>query len=618
MSRRRVDAAQAGASAVPTSSLGSCNRLEVVLQAGLDRLSNLSLTVNATAARPDGRAKFVTLTDLTAPTDAPDAPKRQREDDMAEVPEEVMALLDELGNEPANAEARRRAEAEEEKRLTRVRTEMRIEVQAAWEAASASVKSQYETQDRGSSSVGRPDGSPGIPDGSPGGIPGMAEKQASAEPLVALSTVLDTLLMNDSIGKYTFDKPSESFEKIVALQTDFLAICASNKIYNVACQDPLIALLQTQVTRTRRVVLPRHRVAAEGANPGKPLRNLDEWDVWDVMARRNNEPMLRDLKYLETNAVLKDENNPGYYKTSDNRTIYLGNAKVMAMLAHVWSIPLWAERHMIVYPPVVYHGPDVSIRFTHPMLTPAHVHGNNHRRMKDDFGPHLEAWDVSNMTSMHLLLYGMDTFDEPIGAWNVSKVKNMRGLFGEAKQFNQPIGAWDVGCVETMQGMFHNAKAFNQSIGNWNVTGVKDMQLMFYGAIRFNQPLGDWKVEKVTDMGRMFKGASRFNRPIGDWNVKQVTTMESMFEEAQRFNQPIGDWEPINVTDMSRMFFNSPFDQSLANWKVDEETDQTEMFGGIYDWTRMNRSKAPWYGGEFSPPIPLIMNQQPHYQIWRA
>jgi hypothetical protein len=453
-----------------------------VLQAGLDKLSNLSLTVNATAARPDGRAKFVTLTDLTAPTDAPDAPKRQREVDMAEVPEEFMALLDELENEPANAEARRRAEAEEEKRLTRVRTEMKIEVQAAWEAASASVKSQYETQDRGSSSVGRPDGSPGIPDGSPGGIPGMAEKQVSAEPLVALSTVLDTLLMNDSIGKYTFDKPSESFEKIVALQTDFLAICASNKIYNVACQDLLIALLKTQVTRTRLVVLPKHRVAAEGANPGKPLRNLDEWDVWDVMARRNNEPMLRDLKYLETNAVLKDENNPGYYKTSDNRTIYLGNAKVMAMLAHVWSIPLWAERHMIVYPPVVYHGPAVPLWFPNPTFSPHHGElanaRNNHLWMKANFGPHLEAWDVSNMTSMHLLLYGMDTFDEPIGAWDVSRVKNMRGLFGEAHKFNQPIGAWDVGRVETMQDMFHNAKAFNQSIGNWNVTGVKNMQGM--------------------------------------------------------------------------------------------------------------------------------------------
>src|SRR5690554_1871271 len=61
---------------------------------------------------------------------------------------------------------------------------------------------------------------------------------------------------------------------------------------------------------------------------------------------------------------------------------------------------------------------------------------------------------------------------------DTSQVTNMSDLFA-GSDFNQDIGYWDVSNVTTMHLMFYEAASFNQPIGNWDVSNVTDMSWMF-------------------------------------------------------------------------------------------------------------------------------------------
>jgi surface protein len=194
-----------------------------------------------------------------------------------------------------------------------------------------------------------------------------------------------------------------------------------------------------------------------------------------------------------------------------------------------------------------------------------------------DFNQDLTHWDVGNVTNMGGMFLGT-AFNQPIGNWNVSHVVNMNGMFG-ASEFNQPIEDWNVGNVMDMAFMFY-ASPFNQSIGSWDVSSVTTMGWMFFFS-SFDQPIGNWDVSNVTDMMGMFFD-SPFNQPIGNWDVSNVTTMSSMFFEGVdgdvKFNQPIGDWDVSNVTDMGGMFAKSVFNQPIEDWDVSNVKNMSGMF----------------------------------------
>ncbi len=188
-------------------------------------------------------------------------------------------------------------------------------------------------------------------------------------------------------------------------------------------------------------------------------------------------------------------------------------------------------------------------------------------------------WDVSNVTRMDSMFYGLRVFDHDLNHWDVSNVKDMSSMFEVTGNFNGDISSWDVSNVINMSRMFRGAEYFNRDISNWDVSNVTDMSRMFNGAY-FNQDLSTWNVSNVTDMSGMFSGSvvggpTPFNGNISDWDVSNVAKMDSMFYNATSFNADIGRWDVSQVTKMGGMFHDAEnFNQDLSGWcvlNIDEE-----------------------------------------------
>ena len=75
----------------------------------------------------------------------------------------------------------------------------------------------------------------------------------------------------------------------------------------------------------------------------------------------------------------------------------------------------------------------------------------------------------------------------------------------------------DVSGVTDMSRLFFGLDIRNIKIDKWDTSNVTDMHGMFFGAKRFNQPLSTWNVSNVTDMRHMFNGAESFNGDPSQW-----------------------------------------------------------------------------------------------------
>ena len=78
-------------------------------------------------------------------------------------------------------------------------------------------------------------------------------------------------------------------------------------------------------------------------------------------------------------------------------------------------------------------------------------------------------------------------------------VTDMADLF-RGKSITHDITGWDVSNVTTMASMFWGVTGFNQDIGDWDTSSVTNMLSMFDGAIGFNQDIGDWVTSSVTNV----------------------------------------------------------------------------------------------------------------------
>ena len=102
---------------------------------------------------------------------------------------------------------------------------------------------------------------------------------------------------------------------------------------------------------------------------------------------------------------------------------------------------------------------------------------------------------------------------------DVSKITDMEELFFGLNIHNINISKWDVSNVENMNSMFYAREKFNSDLSKWNVNKVKDMRAMFFGCENFNSDLSKWNVNKVKDMRAMF-GRCKSLKKIPYWYEK--------------------------------------------------------------------------------------------------
>ena len=62
--------------------------------------------------------------------------------------------------------------------------------------------------------------------------------------------------------------------------------------------------------------------------------------------------------------------------------------------------------------------------------------------------------DVSDITDMSKLFYGLDPHNIDISEWDVSNVTNMESIFERCKNFNSDLSKWDVSNVKYMGHIF--------------------------------------------------------------------------------------------------------------------------------------------------------------------
>lgn len=210
------------------------------------------------------------------------------------------------------------------------------------------------------------------------------------------------------------------------------------------------------------------------------------------------------------------------------------------------------------------------------------------------FNQDISGWNTGNVTTMINTFRGTG-FNQNINGWNTSKVTILTGTFQVTSAFNQALNSWDVSKVTSLNGTFSGATAFNSNITGWNVGLVTDFGSTFTGATLFNQDISAWNVVSALGFGNTFNGAAAFNQNIGSWNVANSSGFASMFNGATSFNQDISSWNVANATNFGSMFAGATsFNQNIGSWNTAKATSMTSMFSGA---TAFNQNIGSWNVG---------------------
>ena len=102
-------------------------------------------------------------------------------------------------------------------------------------------------------------------------------------------------------------------------------------------------------------------------------------------------------------------------------------------------------------------------------------------RLNKDKDANLNDIDVSDITDMFNLFFGLDPHNIDISEWNVSNVTDMNSMFLDCENFNCDLSEWDVSNVTNMANMFDHCYNFNSDLSDWDVSNVKFMKRIFNG-----------------------------------------------------------------------------------------------------------------------------------------
>ena len=101
-------------------------------------------------------------------------------------------------------------------------------------------------------------------------------------------------------------------------------------------------------------------------------------------------------------------------------------------------------------------------------------------RLADDPNVDLNDIDVSGITDMSYLFYGLNPHNIDISQWDVSNVEDMKFMFYRCEYFNSDLSNWDVSNVKYSFCMFEQCLKFDSDLSNWNVSKIYDMDDMFF------------------------------------------------------------------------------------------------------------------------------------------
>ena len=101
-------------------------------------------------------------------------------------------------------------------------------------------------------------------------------------------------------------------------------------------------------------------------------------------------------------------------------------------------------------------------------------------RLEKNPNANLNDIDVSGITDMSYLFYGLNPHNIDISQWDVSNVEDMKFMFYRCEYFNSDLSNWDVSNVKYSFCMFEKCLKFNSDLSNWNVSKIYDMDDMFF------------------------------------------------------------------------------------------------------------------------------------------
>lgn len=206
--------------------------------------------------------------------------------------------------------------------------------------------------------------------------------------------------------------------------------------------------------------------------------------------------------------------------------------------------------------------------------------------------PGLNAWDVSNVTTLEATFAGCTAFNKTLGAWTMPVCVSMSRMFENCSSFNKiiaPTGFWDTSSCEDFSFFMYGCSAFNMPLANIDVSSCTTMLSMFEGCTLFNQslPSGFWDTSQVLTMAHMFDGCATYNQDL-DWDLSNCTNISFMFANSG-YNSNISTWVTTSITNMQGTFQASPFNGNISGWDVSSVDDFSFTFKGC---TAFNHSLA--------------------------
>ena len=147
------------------------------------------------------------------------------------------------------------------------------------------------------------------------------------------------------------------------------------------------------------------------------------------------------------------------------------------------------ELRCILEEELVRQGPDADLNFIDTsLITDMYILFNELYNFSDHElcirNIKIDKWDVSNVTDMDSMFWGLHDFNCDLSNWDVSKVENMDSMFRYCKNFNCDLSSWDGSKVTDMDTMFMDCAEFNCDLSGWNTSSLVYADKVFWKATK--------------------------------------------------------------------------------------------------------------------------------------